>query len=405
MNNVTAMVLAGGRGKRMDVLCQHRPKPILPFGGMYRVIDYSLSNCVNSRIENVAALVDHLREEMTHYLIRWHGVNLRAKQFRVLAPRSGSYLGTADALYQNLDYIEKSGAELILVLAGDHVYQMDYRKMVAFHQKTKADVTVGVMPVPSHEVYRFGMVHTDAQGKITGFEEKPQVSRTDLASMGIYVFNKDTLLRHLIEDAANPASPHDFGYAILPRMCKKDKVYGYRFKDYWQDIGTTESYYEANMGLLNTRAALRINGEGTIFTADNTPFDIRGSQSGVVHNSIISPGCVIKGRVENSVLSPGVWVDEQAVVRNSVLMGNVSIGFHSMVEHAIVDDEVQVGAYCLIGFSGNAALEGNGITLLGKGATVPPHTAIGRGCTILPHVNAVDFRSKVVLPGSVLSSR
>ena len=400
MKKVVAMILAGGRGKRMDILCHARPKPALPFGGRFRVIDYTLSNCLNSRIDSIAVLVDHLREEMARYLTDWYGQNSRPRFFHILPPGSGSYRGTADAVYQNRHFLERSGAELVLVLAGDHVYQMDYRQMLAFHQKSKAVATVGVVPLPPGEAHRFGIVHTGEHGRITGFEEKPRFARSNLASMGIYLFNKEALLQHLAEDAANPDSPHDFGYAIMPNMSRAGRVFAYQFKDYWQDIGTTEAYYEASMGLLSSKSTLKMDRPWQIFSGDNHRSAVAEPQVGTVLNSIISPGCVVRGRVENSILSPGVWVDDQAVVRNSVLMDNVSVGFHSVVEQTIADEDVQIGSYCFIGFGDNGT--GRGITLLGEGVTVPPHTAVGRGCTILPGVKPDDFTAGAVLPGRVI---
>ncbi len=402
MNKVLAIVLAGGQGRRMDVLCRTRPKPGLPFEGMFRVIDYTLSNCVNSRVSTIAALVDHLREEMTGYLTQWHAANSRFKQFHILPPRSGSYRGTADAAFQNLDLIAQSGAEHILVLAGDHVYRMDYGRMLAFHEKSRADATVGVVPLPPGEAHRFGIVHANAGGRITGFEEKPPFARSNLASMGIYLFKKDVLLKHLVQDAANPASRHDFGYAIMPQLIKTEQAFAYQFKEYWRDIGTTEAYYEANMELLpDHRAAVKMDGNRPLYSVRNHHTAASQVQPGTVHNSIISPGCVIMGRVENSVLSPGVWVDEQAVVRNSVLMENVSVGFHSLVENTIADENAQIGEYCYVGFGGTGNEPEREITILGKESTVPPHTAVRRRCVVLPGARGNDFEAGTVSSGAV----
>lgn len=404
MKKVLAVILAGGQGKRMDILCRTRPKPILPFGGRFRVIDYTLSNCLNSRLDSIAVLVDHLRQEMAHYLVHWQGVNRHPGRFHILAPCSGSYLGTADAAYQNLNFIEQSGAEHVLILAGDHVYQMDYRRMLAFHERSNAEATVGVVPLPPGEAHRFGIVHTDAEKKVTGFEEKPPFARSNLASMGIYLFKKDVLLRHLAEDAANPASRHDFGYSIMPRLSRTDRVFAYLFKDYWRDIGTTKAYYKANMELLNHKAALKTNGNWPVFSVIKNGSEEQ-SQPGIVHNSIVSPGCVIKGRVENSILSPGVWIDEQAVVRNSVLMENATVGFHSMVENTIADDEVQIGEYCYIGFGGMGYEVGKEFTILAKQAIVPRRTAVRCGCTVLPGMSRDDFEVTTISSGMTIGSR
>jgi glucose-1-phosphate adenylyltransferase len=239
--------------------------------------------------------------------------------------------------------------------------------------------------------------------RITGFEEKPRFARSNLASMGIYLFNKDALLKHLEEDARDPASRHDFGYAIMPRMSQSGGVFAYRFGEYWQDIGTTDAYYEASMGLLKAKSTLKMDGTWQMFPGDNQRSVLMESHPGTIRDSIISPGCVVKGTVENSVLSPGVWVDEQAVVRNSILMENVSVGFHSIVEQTIADEDAQIGSYCFIGFGDKG--DGKEITLLGEGVTVPPHTALGRGCTILPPGSTKDDMTTAVLPGMVIGKR
>jgi glucose-1-phosphate adenylyltransferase len=400
VKNVLAILLAGSQGRRMDILCQTRPKPILPIGGTFRVIDYTLSNCVNSRCENIAVLVDHLREEMARYLMLWHEMNLHPVRFRILAPRFGSYLGTADAVYQNLNFIEQSGAEHVLILAGDHVYRMDYRRMLAFHERKDASATVGVVPLPAGQAHRFGIVYTAADGQVTGFEEKPPFARSNLTSMGIYLFKKDVLLRYLAEDAANTDSRHDFGYAIMPHLTGTNRIFAYLFKDYWRDIGTTEAYYKANLELLNHRPSSKKKPGNQPMFSVSKDHPVSQSQPGTVYNSIVSPGCVIKGRVENSVLSPGVWVDEQAVVRNSLLMENATVGFHSVVENTIADEDVHIGEYCYIGFGVTAYEADKRITVLGKQARVPPHTAVRCGCTVMPGIGREDFEATVISSGS-----
>jgi glucose-1-phosphate adenylyltransferase len=405
VNNTAAVILAGGRGKRMDVLCHIRPKPALPFAGRFRVIDFSLSNCIYSQISNIAVLTDYQCSYMAGYIRQWHRFNAGSANCNVLEPRAVSYLGTADAVYQNLDYLNKHNVDTVLVLAGDHVYKLDYRKMLAFHQAANADVTVGVIPVPIEETRRFGTVTLDASGRITDFLEKSPISQSNLASMGIYLFNRRVLAERLIEDAGNLTSRHDFGYSLLPDMVKRDGVFAYRFEGYWQDIGTVDAYYEANMELTKEQPCFSLNSATPVMTQEqHLPSPCISKQSSII-NSLVSPGCVIRGRVENSVLSPQVWVDEQAVVRNSVIMGNTFIGRHSVVDCCVLDEEVKVGDYCYLGF-GSSLISGDwDMTVLGKGVTVPPHTAIGRNCKIMPHVEAADFVSNVVTSGAVLSKR
>ncbi|MDD5039477.1 MAG: glucose-1-phosphate adenylyltransferase [Dehalococcoidales bacterium] len=395
MSREIAIILAGGRGKRMDILCHVRPKPALPFAGRFRVIDFTLSNCIHSKVKDIAVLADYQRSHLVNYLRHWNLENASPANFDILKPGTGSYKGTADAVYQNLDYLQKHHSDTVLVLAGDHIYKMDYRNMLAFHEQTKADATVGVITVPTEQACRFGTVTVDADRRISGFVEKSESSQSNLASMGIYIFNKDVLIERLTEDAAEDASPHDFGYAILPKMVKRNKVFAYKFNGYWQDIGTIEAYYEANMQLLQKQPPISLNGAQPIFTGETVQAPVREFHQGSVVNSLISPGCVIKGHVENSILSPGVWIDEHAVVRNSILMSNVFVGYYSTIESCILDEAVNIGKICYVGFgtgqTGTAAC-----TVIGREVRVPPHTAIGRDCRIAPYSRSIDFSTNSI---------
>ncbi len=403
MGKVLAMVLAGGRGKRMDIMCHGRPKPALPFAGRFRVIDFSLSNCIHSRISDIAVLTDYQRSQMASYLRDWYSTNTSIKDIAILEPQAGSYKGTADAVYQNLSFIERHGADTVLILAGDHIYKMDYRNLLAYHRQVNADVTVGVVPVPIDQAHRFGTLATDADGQITEFVEKPSIPKSDLASMGIYVFNRDVLARRLAEDAARPDSPHDFGYAILPGMLNRDRVFAYKFNGYWQDIGTIEAYYAANMELVRQEPSFSLNSNWPVLAGDNSQPSPRKSQQGTIVNSITSSGCMVKGHVENSILGPGVWVEEQAVVKNSVVMDNAFVGYHSVVDCCILDEGVSIGRFCYIGFGGSLFAEECDVTVLGKGVTIPNHTAIGRRCRISPHINVSDLATGVVPLGTIVS--
>jgi len=398
------MVLAGGRGKRMDDLCYGRPKPALPFAGRHRVIDFTLSNCVHSQIRRVAALLDYRRLEMAVYLKHWQAANPMDK-VDSLMPRRGSYLGTADAVYQNLDYLDDSSVDEVVVLAGDHVYRMDYRYMVDFHRRSGADLTIGVAAVPIEQAHRFGIVAADSAGRVVAFVEKPEVPPGNLTSMGIYVFNRRVLAERLAEDAAHPDSPHDFGYAIIPNMVRRDRVFVYRFDGFWQDIGNIEAYYQCNMQLTGARPALRLEADWPVLSEnlDWPPAVITPEGSAV--NSIVSSGCVIKGRVVNSVLSPGVRVDPEAVVRDSVLLGDVTIGYHSVVDTCVIDESARVEPYCYVGFGTTQPAGGSHITVLGRGVVVPSGRAIGRRCRVQPEVGPADFEQIVVPPGTVVSRR
>jgi len=375
----------------MDILCHVRPKPSLPFAGAYRVIDFCLSSCIHSGIHDVVILVDYQRVQMTNYLRRWHSANADLANFHILEPKVGSYKGTADAVYQNLEFLQADPSDTILVLAGDHIYKMDYRPMLELHKRERADLTVGVTTVPIEQAHRFGIATVDNRGRIVNFVEKPKFPQSSLTSMGIYVFGKQVLIERLKEDANRPDSPHDFGYSIVPDMVKSDRSFAYKFNGYWQDIGTAEAYYEANMELIKQRPRFTLDSTRPVFTGkyDLPPPNI--SQQAVVSESILSPGCVIKGLVENSVLSPGVRVEEQAVVRNSIVMTNSRIGYHSVVDRCVLDEGVNVGEYCYVGFGNNATQAQENITVLGMNVVVPLNTIIDRGCKIAPSVELGDL--------------
>jgi glucose-1-phosphate adenylyltransferase len=402
MGRTVAVIMAGGRGKRMDSLCHFRPKPGLPFAGKFKVIDFTLSNCVYSGIDELAILTDYQRSYMAKYLKKW-GLTNSGMTFHILEPKSGSYKGTADAVFQNLPYLNKLNTENMLILAGDHIYKMDYDKMIAFHEQTKAAVTIGVTKVPIEDAHRFGTVTLFDDNEVLDFVEKSDKPISNLASMGIYVFNQDVLTQCLEEDAGRPESPHDFGYAILPSMLGKDKVNAYEFSGYWQDIGTPQTYYAANMDLICAQPRFSLNGTQPVLTQRLNLPPPNISREAKVVNSLVSPGCVIKGYVENSILSPGVWVDAQAEVWNSVLMPNTFIGYHSVVDTCIIDEGVNIGKLCYIGF-GKSPLSGDrDITVLEKGVTVPSHTVIRRDSRILPHADTQGFRGNLIASYSILS--
>jgi len=403
MENVIAMILAGGRGKRMDLLCHLRPKPALPFAGKLHVIDFTLSNCVNSRIDKIAVLVDYQRDHMTRYLRKWDEDNLNSPGVLILQPNLGSYAGTADAVYRNLSFLDSNQVNKVLILAGDHVYRMNYQGMVCFHEKTGADVTVGVVQIPYEEAYRFGTVRVDRDNRILEFAEKSPSPLSNLASMGIYLFNKNTLIKQLTDDSFISSSVHDFGYSILPGIVKTDKVVAYQFTGYWQDIGTVIAYYQANMELLDMNPRFSLDGSWPVMSDYKAlPVPEQNSDRRVI-NSVISPGCSIQGIVENSILSPGVNVEEQAVVRDSIVMANSSIGYHSVVQRSILDEGVHLGKYSFSGFGESLVSAESDITVIGKDVIVPETTAIGRNCRILPKVDLSSFKGCMVPAGTTIS--
>jgi len=282
---------------------------------------------------------------------------------------------------------------------------MDYHGMLAFHSQTKAAVTVGVIRVPIHEAHRFGTVTTGDDSEILEFAEKSSHPRSNLASMGIYVFNRDILSRRLREDAMLPHSLHDFGYSIIPNILGKDKVNAYEFTGYWEDIGTPQAYYAANMELVSAEPSFSLNGTQKVLTQRLNMPPPNVSPNATVVNSLLSPGCVVKGHVENSVLSPGVWVDAKAEVRNSVLMPNVSVGYHSFVDTCILDEGVNIGRLCYIGFGESLRSRDFDLTILGKGVTVPSQTAIGHDCTVSSNVDVSRFRGSLIASGSTISQQ
>ena len=370
MKDLAAFILAGGKGKRMGILCKNRPKPVLPFGGKYRVIDFALSNCINSKISNIAVLTDYQRSNIANYLQKWQVNSKKPSNIEVLEPKS-HYLGTADAVYQNLKYLKDQKIENILVLAADHVYSMDYRDIMAFHELNKANVTIGLSQVSREQASHLGTVTIDSDNRVTNFAEKVNTDRDSLASMGIYVFNVGTLIEYLCMDSESNDSMHDFGYSIIPEMVNRSRVFGYKFDGYWRDIGTIEAYHAAHMELLNEQPGFVNESNWPVHTVRNSLVNSNISIKGRIINSIISPGCTIKGHVENSVISPGVWIDEYAEVKNSIIMNNVFIGEHSLLDSSIIGKGVSIGKCCQIG----SPDQKDGITVI-ESDTIAPYTSI-----------------------------
>ncbi len=388
----------------MEIFCHRRPKPILPFAGNYQVIDFTLSNCFNSQVNDVSVLVDYQRSTIIEYLNRWNSTNNGAGTLSILQPEKGSYRGTADAVYQNLDYVKKLGGEKVLILAGDHVYKMDYRKMLLFHDQANADATVGVTRVPAEQACRFGTVATGADYRIGKFVEKSLNPQSNLASMGIYVFNSDFLFNCLAEDARESNSPHDFGYAILPRIAQRSRIFAYEFEEYWRDIGTIEAYYEANLQLLKSNPDFEINSDWPIFSVSRKIAEPPQNERGKIVNSLVSPECEVEGYVENSILSPGVRVGRGAKVINSVIMANTSIGENSIIDRCILDEAVEVGTFCCIGRRNDLARESAGLTMIGDNVSVPNSTIIGCKSKILPGLRLSEVDPQLMPSGSVISA-
>lgn len=358
-NNMLAMILAGGRGSRLKDLTTRVAKPAVHYGGKYRIIDFPLSNCANSGIDVVGVLTQYESVLLNSYVAagrRW-GLDSRDSGVYVLPPREKAdadldvYRGTADAISQNIDFIDTYDPEYLLILSGDHIYKMDYSEMLNFHKQRNADATIAVIPVPLEEASRFGIMNADAEGMILEFEEKPEKPKSNLASMGIYIFNWKLLRKMLTDDMVNPDSSHDFGKDIIPTMLANDKrLFAYKFQGYWKDVGTIDSLWEANMDLLDEGNALNLrDGSWTIYTEDIGALPQYLGPNAEIDRAYITEACKVDGLVRNSVLFSGAEVATGAKVIDSVLMPNVKIEEGAVVTRALVAGDVVVEAGTTVG--------------------------------------------------------
>ncbi len=378
-----AMILAGGQGSRLGVLTKYRAKPAVPFGGKYKIIDFTLSNCTNSGIDTVGVLTQYEPLELNSYIgsgAAWDLDGITGGTF-VLPPfmakdRGRWYSGTADAIRQNVFFIDLYDPDYVLVLSGDHVYQMDYNKMIRAHKEKEADVTIAVLRVPLSEAHRFGVMSTDENDRITEFAEKPKEPKSDLASMGIYVFSWKKLREYLKKDAADENSDHDFGKNVLPAMLKNgEKLCAYRFSGYWKDVGTTQSLWEANMELLDGSGVNLWDREMKVYARNpNMPPHYVGFGA-EIRDSMIAEGCNIYGKVEHSVLFPGVTVKEGACVRDSVVMQNAVIEEDCRVCKTIIDEDTKVLKGASVGGEEKITVLGADVTVE-SGAVIPEGTAV-----------------------------
>lgn len=370
------MILAGGKGSRLGVLTKNVAKPAVLFGGKYRIIDFTLSNCRNSGIDTVGILTQYQPLELNWYIgngSSWdldseHGGTFVLPPYMNDMDSSNWYQGTADAIYQNLNFLDLIDPPYVLVLSGDHIYRMDYGAMLAFHKKHRAQATVSTLRVPLAEASRFGIMNADAEYRITEFEEKPSHPKSDLASMGIYIFDTAVLRRYLVEDAARTDSEHDFGKNILPRMIADNvPVYAYPFEGYWKDVGTFESLWQANMDLLSDTPPLSLNDpDWRIYSGNQSlPPHYVGPEGSLV-SSLAGEGAVIQGRVEHSVIFYDVTVEAGATVTDSVVMPGTVIEAGATVEHAILGERCRVRAGAVVRGTGCA------IKVYGNDAVVLP---------------------------------
>lgn len=392
-----AMLLVGGQGSRLRCLTSDIAKPGIVFGGKYRIVDFCLSNCVNSGIEIVGMLTQYKPFLLNSYVGVGSAWDLDVDRggLHILPPYQGQkggtwYKGTANAIYQNINYIDQYNPKQVLILSGDHIYKMDYTKMLAAHKANRADVTIAVLEVPYEEASRFGIMTVDEKNRITKFTEKPREPDGTLASMGIYVFEWEVLRNALIVDEANPDSENDFGKNVIPRLLKEGKrMFAYRHNGYWKDVGTIDSYYWANMELLGDTPSLDLY-DRDIRIISNSNADAKPPQyigpEATIRNSIISNGCRVLGHVENSILSPGVVVGAGASIRDSILFPEVEIGEEALLEKTIVGENARIGSRCQVGGEAEktagaeeAAVISDGITIIENGVRLEPGTRIAAG--------------------------
>ena len=419
--DVLTLILAGGAGSRLSILGEKRAKPAVPFAGKYRIIDFPLSNAVNSGLYRLAVLAQF----RPHSLVQHIGIgepwdlNRRPPNgCQIWQPYRGRkdqdwYRGTADALYQNRNFIRDDDSDTLLILSGDHIYKQDYRDLLRFHEDKKADLTVAVMNVPAEEVSRFGIMTVDAGQKIVKFAEKPKKSDSTLASMGIYVFNTRFLLDLLEKDGDDPNSSHDFGKNIIPQIVEMGKAYAYPFLGYWVDVGTIQAYWETSMALLEEDSGLNLyDPKWVIHTRSEERPPVKCIPPGEMIKSMASNGCVIQGKVINSVLSPGVIVEKGAVVRDSVIMNDTIIRAGATVNRCVLDKEIEVGAGASLGEGKDDTPNQNepanihtGITIAGKRARIPAGAVIGRNCRIDPSTTPDDYETIKIPSGGTVSKK
>lgn len=417
-HNTIVLLLAGGVGSRLNVLVKTRTKPAVPFAGLYRIIDFSLSNVMNSGLDQVGVLTQYKPLSLMRHISTGEAWDFtgRRRGVEILPPSTGFkdsdwYKGTADAVRQNLAFIKAHPSKEVLILSGDHIYRLDFHRMIQFHRRKKADITIAMMEVGLDEIHQFGAGIINRQSRIVEWEEKPEVPRTNLASMGIYVFETDYLLALLAEDK----NEIDFGMHLIPKAIGRDNVYAYPFEGYWRDVGTIQAYWEANMDVIRAGSGIspeawgiRPNVEAEGLDFDRPP--ARFASGCDVRGSMISAGCVVEGQVLNSILSPGVVVKAGAIVRDSIIFHDCLIEEEAEVDLAILDKKVRVGRAAVVGHGDRNAPPSRlypkhlytGISLVGKEAVVPAMANIGRNCIVNPWRREEDYKELVVKSGETV---
>lgn len=403
-----AMILAGGRGTRLDILSEKRVKPAVPFAGKFRIIDFTLSNCSNSDIENICILTQYLPLSLNEHISTGKPWNLdhRNASVTLLQPHKEWYSGTADAVLQNIAYIKRMNPKYTLILSGDHIYKMDYRKMIKYHEEKGSKLTIAVQPVPWEDAHRFGILTADEKHKISKFTEKPPKPDSNLASMGIYVFDTEVLL-----DAISTVKEDnlDFGQHIIPHLLKSEDLYAYVFEDYWRDVGTYDSYLEANIELTATVDKIKLDmydRDWKVHTKSEEMPSVKIGSKAEISQALISNGSIIAGKVVKSVISPGVIIHPGATVVNSVILNDTVVKAGSYIENTIIDKNVVVEENCTIGdgddYTANKErpeVLSSGINAIASKVVIPKGTVITRNCRIF---STAKITEKTITPGSTL---
>ena len=404
-----ALILAGGRGSRLDILSERRSKPAVPFAGKFRIIDFALSNCTNSGIFQIGILTQYLPLSLNEHIgvgKPWD-LDRRDSFVTLLQPNNSWYEGTGDAIRKNLEFIKRYASKYVLILSGDHIYKMDYSKLIEQHKQTGADLTIAAKIVPMEEASRFGILETDDTNKITKFVEKPKEPKSNKASMGIYVFSTDALIEAI--ESKPEIADLDFGMHIIPKMINEKNVYAYEYYDYWMDVGTYDSYLEANLELCDSTDLDLYDQQWKIYTKSEDLPPVKVGSNATISTSLISNGCLIEGVVEHSVLSPGVKVGAGSIVKNSVILNDVVIGENCKIENAIIDKDTIIGKNSIIGHGDdytpnkdNPKVLSSGINVIGKKLILPEGLIVERNVRIFSSTNPKTITTKHIKAGETL---
>jgi glucose-1-phosphate adenylyltransferase len=406
-----AIILAGGEGTRLGVLTSKRTKPAVPYAGKYRIIDFALSNCVNSRIFDVLIIAQYRPHSLIEHIGSGGPWDLN-RDFtggvRIFTPykasQSGWFTGTADAVQQNFSFIRRGDPDLLLILSGDHVYNMNFEPLIEYHLSHNADMTMATIRVPLEEAHRFGIVSVDDQQRVMAFEEKPANPTSNLVNMGIYLFKTEFLDAALWADHQNEKSSHDFGKDIIPRLIAKGKtIYAFPYEGYWVDVGTVKSYWQAHMDLLEEPPSLDLNNRNWVVhtrTEERPP--VRINRDAFIENSMVTDGCTISpgAKVIHSILGPGVFVGENVTIRDSIILTDSVIGEKSELNRAILDKRCNLGVYCVVGKQDHEK-----ISMIGKNSIVPSGTVVQPGGMIGPDVIETDYTESVIGSTQTLLTR